>query len=160
VSSLAFIAVCTLAIGANDSDSYSDAHAATMKTGRPMLVMVGTDWCGPCQMMKRTILPQVRQHGLLRRVAFAIVNADHDQELAEQLTGGGPVPQLVMYRKTPRGWLQRKLIGSQSVEAVETFINEGVAKDASDKPARGVKPVSNGNKKAAPEVAKRQTAQS
>jgi thioredoxin-like negative regulator of GroEL len=160
VTSLTFIAACALAIGANDSDSYSDAHAVTMKTGRPMLIMVGTDWCGPCQMMKKSILPQVRQHGLLRRVAFAIVNADHDQELAEQITGGGPVPQLVMYRKTPKGWLQRKLIGSQSVEAVETFINEGVAKDSSEKPAKGAKPAAPGDKKAAPEMAKRQTAQS
>jgi thioredoxin-like negative regulator of GroEL len=159
VTSLTFIAVCTLAF-AGDADNYTDAHAVTMKTGRPMLIMVGTDWCGPCQLMKRTILPQVRQRGLLARVAFAVVNADREQELAEQITGGGPVPQLVMYRKTPKGWLQRKLIGSQTVEAVETFINEGVAADAKKQPAANQKPAHANQKKVSPEVAKRQTAQS
>ena len=52
-----------------------------------------------------------------------------------KLTGGGPVPQLVMYRKTPNGWLRRKLIGGQSVEAVEEFINEAVARTRRGKAA-------------------------
>jgi hypothetical protein len=47
--------------------------------------------------------------------------------LANQLTGGGAVPQLVMFRKTKDGWLRRKMIGSHTVEEVEQFINEGVA---------------------------------
>lgn len=113
-------------------DSYDEARRVTTETGRPMVVMVGTDWCGPCQMMKKTILPRVREHGLLRRVAFALVNADRQRDLAEKLTGGGPVPQLVMFRKTPEGWMRRKLVGGQSVEAVEEFINEGLAADAAE----------------------------
>jgi thioredoxin-like negative regulator of GroEL len=102
-----------------------------MKSGRPMLVMVSTDWCAPCQVMKKSVIPQVRQRGLLARVAFAVVNPDRDRELAQQLTGGGPVPQLIMFRKTPQGWVRRKLIGGQSVETVEEFINEAVATDQS-----------------------------
>lgn len=81
------------------SDTYKEAHRVTTATGKPMVVMVGTDWCGPCQMMKKKILPRVREGGLLRKVAFAIVNADRDRELAEKLTDGGPVPQLVMFRR-------------------------------------------------------------
>jgi thioredoxin-like negative regulator of GroEL len=126
VSTLVIAAVLHASL-ASGTDSYADARRLTEETGRPMLVMVGTDWCGPCQQMKKTILPQVRQHGLLRRVAFAMVNADRDQALAQKLTGGGPVPQLVMYRKTAGGWLRRKLVGGQSVETIEQFINEGLA---------------------------------
>ena len=85
-------------------------------------------------------MPRVRAGGLLRKVAFAMVNADRERELAEKLTDGGPVPQLVMFRKTSHGWLRRRLVGAQSVETVEQFINEGLAQDGGDKkPHSGAK---------------------
>ena len=147
MSSLTILALCSLAIGGNDSDSYVDAHQATMKTGRPMLVMVSTDWCAPCQVMKKSIMPEVKQRGILARVAFAIVNPDRDRELAQQLTGGGPVPQLVLFRKTSDGWMRRKLIGGQSVEAVEQFIKEEVAADQTEKKDKEKKTVPDSDKK-------------
>jgi thioredoxin-like negative regulator of GroEL len=116
-----------------EAQTYAKARRAVEKTGKPIVVMVGTDWCSPCQMMKKTILPRVREHGLFRRVAFAVVNPDKDTELADQITGGGPIPQLVMFRKTPKGWVRKKLVGGQSVEAVEEFINDGLASDSADK---------------------------
>ena len=45
MSSLALIALCSVALGANDADTYAAAHKKTMETGKPMVVMVGTDWC-------------------------------------------------------------------------------------------------------------------
>jgi thiol-disulfide isomerase/thioredoxin len=114
------------------AENYADARKQVTETGKPMVVMVGTDWCGPCQAMKKNILPKVREHGLLKKVAFALVNADRDSELAKELTGGGPVPQLVMYCKTDRGWRRRILVGGQSVEQVEKFIKEGLASNESD----------------------------
>jgi len=118
-----------------DSETYTEAHRATVETGKPMVVMVSTDWCAPCQVMKKTILPRVRERGLLRKVAFAMVNPDRDGKLAQEITGGGPVPQLVMFRKSGNGWVRKKLIGSQSEEEVEKFINEGLAADESEKKA-------------------------
>jgi thiol-disulfide isomerase/thioredoxin len=117
-------------------NSYADAHQETVETGKPLLVMVGTDWCGPCQQMKKAILPQVDKHGVLKQVAFAHVNADRQSELARKLTGGGPVPQLVMLRKTDDGWRKRKLIGGQSVDVVEKFIREAVAQNEKDQSAK------------------------
>jgi putative sterol carrier protein len=38
-----------------------------------------------------------------------------------------------MYRKTANGWRRQKLVGGQSVEAVEQFIKEGLAQDEVDK---------------------------
>jgi thioredoxin-like negative regulator of GroEL len=114
-------------------ETYSAAHQDTVKTGKPMVVMVSTDWCAPCQVMKRTIMPRVRAHGFLRRVAFARVNPDQETELASQLIGGGPIPQLVMFRKTKRGWVRTSLVGGQSVETVEQFIQEGLAEDKFEK---------------------------
>jgi thioredoxin-like negative regulator of GroEL len=116
-----------------EAATYSEAHRVTEKTGKPMIVMIGTDWCSPCQMMKNTVLPQVRDHGLFRQVSFAVVNPDKDSNLATEITGGGPIPQLVMFRKTRRGWVRRKLVGGQSVETVEEFIHDGLASDAAEK---------------------------
>ena len=136
---LATIAQVALTLAGADAataefPSYAEARRVTTETGKPMVVMVSTDWCQPCQVMKKTILPRIRERGLLRKVAFALVNPDHDRELAQQLTGGGPVPQLVMYRKTSDGgWQRCKLVGGQSVEAVEKFINEGLAQEEVEK---------------------------
>ena len=116
------------ATGGSDGETYTDAHQPPVKTGKPMLVMVSTEWCPACQVMKRRILPQIRERGLLSRVAFANVNPDQEGALSHQLIGNGPIPELVMYRKTPRGWIRRVLIGSQSVENVEQFINEGTVR--------------------------------
>ena len=112
---------------AADTNSYAAARRECVESGKPMVVMVSTEWCVPCQTMKRRILPQIRKRGLFKKVSFTVVNPDHNGPLAKKLTGGGPVPQLVMYRKTLVGWKRRKLVGGQSVESVEKFINEGVA---------------------------------
>jgi thioredoxin-like negative regulator of GroEL len=118
---------------ATDAETYSVAHRETLETGKPMVIMVGTDWCSPCQAMKKTILPRVRERGFFRKVAFAMVNADREGKLAQEITGGGPVPQLVMFRKTSNGWVRKKLVGSQSEESVEKFIDEGLEADKSEK---------------------------
>jgi thioredoxin-like negative regulator of GroEL len=129
VNCVVMIAVCGVAIGAGDGETYSDAHQASMKTGKPMLVMVSTEWCPACQVMKRRILPQIRERGLFSRVAFATVNPDQEGELSRKLIGNGPIPEMVLFRKTPRGWIRRVLVGSQSVEAVEQFINQDSVAD-------------------------------
>lgn len=118
-----------VAIGANGADSYAEAHHAASKTGEPIVVMVSASWCAPCQEMKRTVLPQCRKRGLFRRVKFCIVDTDRERKLAQKLTGGGPVPQLIMYRKTRQGWVGRRLVGGQSVKTVENFISKGIAAD-------------------------------
>jgi hypothetical protein len=94
-----------------------------------MVILVGADWCPACVAMKNETVPAAKQRGLLKKVAYAVVNLDRQKELAQQLMADGPIPQFIMYRKTRDGWLRKKLIGGQSVETIEAFINEGVAMD-------------------------------
>lgn len=103
-------------------ETYAEAHQQTVETGRPLVVMVGADWCPACHQMERDVIPVVRQRGLLRRVAFALVNLDRDRDVGQKLTGGGPIPQLIVFRKTPEGWHRTELIGAQSIEKVEQLI--------------------------------------
>jgi len=133
VIGLTLATVLHVSLMATGGDTYADAHRETAETGRPMVVMVGTDWCMPCQQMKNTVLPEVRKDGLLSEVSFAMVNPDRDRDLAQRLTGGGPVPQLIMYRKTSEGWKRRKLVGGQSVTTVERFIKHGLTLDEASK---------------------------
>ena len=155
MNTLIMIALCSAGVGASDGETYTDAHQTTMKTGKPMLVMVSTEWCPACQVMKRRIMPLVRERGLLSRVAFATVNPDQEGELSRQLIGSGPIPELVMYRKTPRGWIRRVLVGGQSVETVEQFINQGtIADDDAAKNPEATKSKAAGEGKPAEKTAK------
>ena len=104
--------------------------------GKPMVVMVSAEWCGACKEMEKNVLPQIEKRGLLKRVSFAIVDADRQRTLARKLTRGGPLPQLVLFRRNGKGWLRRKLIGGQSRVTVEKFIKQGVEKDEAAKKAQ------------------------
>ncbi len=127
MTSWAIFVCMPFVLTAGDEDlGYAEAHRVTVETKRPLLVFVGAQWCGPCKQLKKEVLPQLRQRSAFRRVVFAQVDVDRESELARQITGGGPVPQLVLYRHTDEGWVRRKLVGVQSVERLEQFINENL----------------------------------
>lgn len=126
MTTLALAALVQVSLLTMGTETYAEAYRTTEETGRPLVVMVGADWCAACQVMERTVLPQIRERGILGKVGFAIVNLDRERELSDQLTNRGPIPQLLLFRKAEDGWKLRRLIGSHSVEAVEQFINEGV----------------------------------
>jgi thiol-disulfide isomerase/thioredoxin len=113
-----------LSTGANKT--YAEAHRDNAETGRPLVVLVGADWCPACRDMKNSALPQVEKDGVLAKVAFAVVNTDRDGELAHKLMQGSSIPQLIMYRKTNGGWMRQSLVGSQSPGQIESFIKQAL----------------------------------
>lgn len=134
MTSLSLAVILQMSLLASGDESYAEAHKQVIQSGGPMVVMVTADWCPACQTMKTSVLPEVRQHGILRKVAFAIVNVDREQELGKKLSAGGPIPQLLMFRRGPDGWRLRRLVGGQSTETVEEFINQGVQLSEKDRP--------------------------
>lgn len=126
----AIMQVSLLATGANE---YAEAHKVHSDTGQPMVLLVGAEWCPGCVQMKNNVLPRVARRGLLRRVAFAHVNTDHDSRVARSVMQGGTIPQLIMYRKTATGWKRHMLVGAQSPERVEAFINNGLELDKAER---------------------------
>jgi len=137
VTSLTFAFVLQASLVATGAETgaetYEKAHEQVAKTGQPLMVLVGADWCPACKQMERQVIPQVRRRGLLGKVAFAIVNLDRERRLGRQLTEGGPIPQVIMYRKTRLGWKRRRLVGAQDVQTLENFINQGLTLDQADK---------------------------
>lgn len=111
------------ALGAGSHD-YATAFKETKETGRPLVILIGADWCPGCVQMKNATMPELERKGGLRKVAFAYVNTDQDRELAGKLMKGGSIPQLVMYRKTGEGWTRKQLTGAQSTTSVEAFLGD------------------------------------
>ncbi len=111
------------ALGAGSHD-YATAFKETNETGRPLVVLIGADWCPGCRQMKNATMPELERTGGLRKVAFAYVNTDNDHELAGKLMKGGSIPQLVMYRKNGDGWTRKQLTGAQSTSSVEAFLGD------------------------------------
>jgi thioredoxin-like negative regulator of GroEL len=133
VSSLTLVAVVHLAMMAGGESNYAEAHKTTTETGKPMLVLVGANWCPACLTMKNNVMPQVVRTGLFGRCVYTVVDLDEQKTLGQELTKGGPIPQLIMFRKTGDGWLRRRLVGGQSVSTVVKFIDDGVNLDEQEK---------------------------
>lgn len=110
-----------LSAGTHD---YATAFKEAEETGRPLVVLIGADWCPGCRQMKYTTIPDLEKKGGLRNVAFAYVNTDHESAVARKLMRGGSIPQLVMYHKTDSGWQRQQLTGAQSTSRIESFLAE------------------------------------
>ena len=136
MTSMVFATILQASIIATGANTYADARHETDRTGHPMVILVGAEWCPACVTMKNTVVPQAKRRGLLRNIAFAVVDLDRQRDLAQKLVKGGPIPQFIMFRKTREGWLRRKLVGGQSLETVETFLKEGIQLDEDTKIAR------------------------
>jgi thiol-disulfide isomerase/thioredoxin len=121
-----------LSAGAQD---YATAFKESEKTGQPLVLLIGAEWCPGCRQMKYTTIPELEKKGGLRKVAFAYVNTDSESALARKLMRGGSIPQLVMYHKTDTGWKREQLTGAQSTSRIESFI-AGPADEATERLSR------------------------
>jgi thiol-disulfide isomerase/thioredoxin len=110
----------TLTAGGIDYDA---AYRQTTETGRPLVVLVGADWCPGCRQMKNTAMPEVEKRGGLNDVSFAYVNTDKQSDLAGKLMKGGSIPQLIIYHKTDSGWQRQQLTGAHAPGEIEAFIS-------------------------------------
>ena len=128
MSSLALATIVQFSLlGAEESDFYR-AYQQSVETGQPLVVLIGADWCAPCQQMKNSTLPQVAKAGGLRHVVFTYVDADRQPELVSKLSRAKSIPQLIRFDKTPSGWKGELLAGARSAEEVQAFLAAGVGR--------------------------------
>lgn len=114
--------VLTASALAVEGDSYDNAYEKSRSNDKPLVVLVGADWCPACQNMKHGTMTRVRQDGTLQKVEFAYVNSDQEPQLARQLMRGQSIPQLIAFSKTARGWKREQLTGLQSAHSVQSLI--------------------------------------
>ncbi len=112
------------AVAAGGQD-YATAHRETNETGRPLVILVGAEWCPGCRQMKYSAIPEVAKRGGLSKVSFAYVNTDEDHQLASKLMQGNSIPQLIMFHKTETGWKRTQLTGAHAAGDIEAFLEKG-----------------------------------
>jgi thiol-disulfide isomerase/thioredoxin len=112
--------------GARD---YATAYRETQESGKPLVVLVGADWCPGCRQMKNSTMPELEKSGGLTGVSVAYVNTDEDSQLAGKLMKGTSIPQLIVYHKTESGWKRQQLTGAHSATDVQALLQR--ANDAS-----------------------------
>jgi len=113
------------AVGETRMD-YPTAYQEAEKTGKPLVVLVGTEWCPACVTMKRSIMPKLLRTGRLRNVVYTEVDADMQPRIAHGIMSGGGYPQLAIFRKTGQGWKRKIIVGAQSEGTIETLVQRAV----------------------------------
>lgn len=111
---------------ATGAQPYPEAYKTTEESGRPLLVLVGADWCPACEVMKKQTLAKLEKEGKLKQLSFSIVNADKEPAISRQVMRGSSIPQLILFEKTASGWKRSQITGGASQGDVEAFISRAV----------------------------------
>ena len=113
--------------------TFEAAYKTSVKNRRPLVVLLGADWCPGCVVMKKQVMPKVAKQGALAKVAYAYIDVDEQPKLAGQLLKGKSIPQLVRLEQQKKGWHVDHLIGAHKPKLVSNFVRHiGVHK----RPAR------------------------
>lgn len=107
---------------------YTLAYHRSVEESKPLMVVVGADWCPACTALKNDTIPTLEQNGDLTDVSVAVVDRDSEPELARQLMKGeGRIPQIIMFTKSDTGrWQSRKLTGFQSAQPIRSMIRRAL----------------------------------
>ena len=107
---------------------YTLAYKRSIQENKPLMVVVGADWCPACTQLKDSTLQTMRQSGELEEVNVAVVDRDRDPELARRLMKGeNRIPQVIVFSKDSAGrWQSRKLTGYQSPQPIRSLIRRAV----------------------------------
>jgi thioredoxin-like negative regulator of GroEL len=130
MTGLAVSVVLQTAIMASGAQPYSQAYEELVKDGKPMLVVVGAEWCPACQVMKNGTLAQMERQGKLKEVSYVALDSDRNPSLAGQIGGGNMIPQVVLYEKTDNGFRRRQLTGAQNEGVLQSLISSAVERRA------------------------------
>ena len=122
MTSLALAAVVQLSVLAAPPQGFQQAYQKSIKSGQPLVVLLGAEWCPACKQMDGKILPEVAKRGGFKGVECAYIDVDQERELAGKLARGGSIPQLIRFEKKSEGWERDYLIGAQSAQKVTKFV--------------------------------------
>ena len=109
------------ALAANKAPFDAAAFEAARASGKPVILEVAATWCGPCQLMKRTVSE------LLEKPEFkdvTVFEADYDANKAElQKLGAYHVTMLVLYRDKEE---VQRTVGETSADVIEPLLRKAM----------------------------------
>jgi thiol-disulfide isomerase/thioredoxin len=111
-----------------------DQAMKSAESGKPILILIGADWCPYCKVVQRDVLPVLQERGLMEKVIYVYLDYDRDRQLVGKTLRGEIIPEMIMFRKTEGGWKRSDISGSYKVAEIEPFIKANL-KEAELPPA-------------------------
>jgi len=111
---------------------YEVAYRKARDERKPLLILVGADWCPACKTLKSDTIVPMKQSGALKEVIYTQLDKDANPELANEVMQGKILPQLVVFCQSDTGWKRFSLTGMQT----ETRVKELIRKASEALPAR------------------------
>ncbi len=103
--------------------TYAAAYRTAQESNRPLVVVIGAEWCPACVNLKQTTIASMEASGELQEVSLAVVDQDQEPELARQIKQGETIPQIVVFSKAEDGsWRRNQLTGYQSTGPVRSLL--------------------------------------
>src|SRR5262245_11496530 len=69
MTSLALAALLQVSLAVSDTP-YEQALKKSEASGRPVLILIGADWCPYCKIVERDVLPKLKAQGLMDKVEY------------------------------------------------------------------------------------------
>jgi glutaredoxin len=97
---------------------YSEAYRNSVNNNKPLVVVVGADWCPACVDVKKRIFPNLFKRFQVNQFYYAEVDLDKEPELASRLMSQKTktIPQTVIFYRENNNWRIKRWIGSREVE--------------------------------------------
>jgi thiol:disulfide interchange protein len=103
--------------------TYEVAYQKAQKERKPLLILVGADWCHACKTMKDETIVPMKEGGQLKEVVFTQLDKEKHPELASQVMQGSTLPQIIVFCEGDKGWKKFSLSGMQSERRVKELIS-------------------------------------
>jgi thiol:disulfide interchange protein len=106
------------------AQSYADAYRDAKAEHKPLLVVVGAEWCPACTNLKSNTIRSLAQQGELEEVSLAVVDQDSEPKLANQLKRGRMIPLVILFSQSPDGrWKRTHMTGFQRASTPRTVLS-------------------------------------
>ncbi|QDS92355.1 Thiol:disulfide interchange protein DsbD [Roseimaritima multifibrata] len=103
--------------------NYAQAYQSAHDEGKPLVVVVGAEWCPACVTLKEQTIAQMKAEGEFSEVSMAIVDQDAEPALAAQLKRGQSIPQIIVFSpQTSGGWKRTQMTGFQTRATIRTVL--------------------------------------
>jgi thiol-disulfide isomerase/thioredoxin len=121
MTSLVLAALLQVTLAVSDTP-YEQALKKSEASGRPVLILIGADWCPYCKIVERDVMPKLKAQGLMDKVEYFYMDYDRDAGLVSKTLRGEIIPEMIMLTKTADGWKRADLSGGYKLAPIESFI--------------------------------------
>lgn len=124
VAALTLLAVLSSPAHSDEPIPYDAAYRKAQEEKKPLVVLVGADWCAACKSMKAETIHTMKGAGDFKEVVFTHVDKDSQPEIAQQVMQGNTLPQIVVFCESDQGWKRFSLTGMQSERRIKELIRK------------------------------------